>query len=82
MPSALYILMRHSHEPAEAIVRAVNDTWDNDTIGAIVGAAVGELHGAEALPKRWLEGLSGRTRLDGDGAMPRLLGTAERRWRR
>ena len=36
----------------EAIVRAVNDTRDNDTIAAIVGAAVGALHGKSALPDR------------------------------
>ena len=44
VPSVFYILMRHGHEPVEAIVRAVNDTKDNDTIAAIVGAAVGALH--------------------------------------
>ena len=41
VPSVLYILMRHGDDPEEAIVRAVNDTKDNDTIAAIVGAAVG-----------------------------------------
>jgi ADP-ribosylglycohydrolase len=38
VPSVLYILARHAHEPKEAIVRAVNDTKDNDTIAAIVGS--------------------------------------------
>jgi ADP-ribosyl-[dinitrogen reductase] hydrolase len=37
--------MRHADDPEEAILRAVSDTKDNDTIGAIVGAAVGALHG-------------------------------------
>ncbi len=45
----------------EAIIRAVNDTWDNDTTAAIVGAAVGALHGRSALPQRWIDGLLGRT---------------------
>jgi ADP-ribosylglycohydrolase len=40
IPSALYILMNYTHDLEEAIVRAVNDTYDNDTIAAIVGAAV------------------------------------------
>src|SRR5215218_7029361 len=40
VPSVLYILCRHAHDPQEAIVRAVNDTVDNDTIGAIVGGGV------------------------------------------
>jgi ADP-ribosyl-[dinitrogen reductase] hydrolase len=50
VPSVIYILMCHGDRPEEAIVRAVNDTWDNDTIAAIVGAAIGALHGKEALP--------------------------------
>jgi len=33
IPSALYILTRHAKNPKKAIIRAVNDTHDNDTIG-------------------------------------------------
>ena len=62
VPTVLYILMRHAADPEEAIVRAVNDTRDNDTVAAIVGSAVGALHGRQGLPLRWLDGLSGRTR--------------------
>jgi len=72
MPSVLYILMRYGHDPAETIVRAVNDTWDNDTIAAIVGAAVGALHGRAELPMRWIEGLSGRTAEHDDGRVLQL----------
>ena len=67
VPSVLYILERHGDDPETAIRRAVNDTRDNDTIAAIVGAAVGALHGSEALPERWREGLLGRTRSSDDG---------------
>jgi ADP-ribosylglycohydrolase len=73
VPSVLYILMRHGHDAEEAIVRAVNDTKDNDTTGAIVGAAVGALHGERALPHRWIEGLSGRTVESDDGRVWELL---------
>ena len=59
VPCLLYILMRHGNDPETAIVRAVNDTRDNDTIAALVGAAVGALHGAHALPARWQQGLLG-----------------------
>ena len=52
---------RHGHNPEEAIVRAVNDTRDNDTVAAIVGAAIGTLHGRAKLPARWVEGLLGCT---------------------
>jgi ADP-ribosylglycohydrolase len=80
VPSVLYILMRHGHDAEEAIVRAVNDTRDNDTIAAIVGAAVGALHGREALPDRWLEGHTGRTKADDDGRIFELLELARKRW--
>jgi ADP-ribosylglycohydrolase len=52
VPAALRILILHAADPEEAIVRAVNDTKDNDTIAAIVGAAVGALHGESALEAR------------------------------
>lgn len=73
LPSVVYILARYGHDPEEAIVRAVNDTWDNDTVGAIVGAAVGALHGKSALPAQWLDKLTGRTRADDDGHIQELV---------
>lgn len=80
VPSAIYILMRHAHDPVEAIVRAVNDTKDNDTVAAIVGAAVGALHGKQALPERWIDGLPGRTGKDDDGRVFQLIDAARTRW--
>jgi ADP-ribosyl-[dinitrogen reductase] hydrolase len=80
VPSALLILERHGHSAPEAILRAVNDTWDNDTLGAIVGAAVGALHGRRALPAEWIDGLLGRTTADDDGAVFGLLAEARRRF--
>lgn len=73
LPSVLYILMRHAHEPEEALVRAVNDTKDNDTIAAIVGAAIGALHGKKAFPSRWLNNLVGRTSANDDGRVFKLI---------
>ena len=55
---------------------AVNDTKDNDTIAAIVGAAVGALHGRRGIPQRWLANLSGRTTDRDDGRIFTLLGQA------
>ena len=87
LPSVLYILCRHLRDPEEAIVRAVNDTADNDTIGAIVGAAVGALHGRDALPARWREGLVGGIEIRqpggdaaADGQLFDLLDRARREW--
>lgn len=73
VPSVLYILMRHGHNPEEAIIRAVNDTKDNDTVAAIVGTAVGAAHGLSRLPDRWISGLSGRITGNDDGAVQRLI---------
>jgi ADP-ribosylglycohydrolase len=81
VPCVLYILMCHSDDPEAAIVRAVNDTRDNDTIAAIVGAAVGALHGREGLPNRWVEKLTGRTTDSDDGRVFELIDQArERCW--
>jgi ADP-ribosylglycohydrolase len=80
VPSVLYILARHAGDPEEAMVRAANDTWDNDTCAAVVGAAVGALHGASALPERWRVGLLGRTRADDDGHVQKLTDLAVERF--
>jgi ADP-ribosyl-[dinitrogen reductase] hydrolase len=77
VPSVLYILARYSDNPEEAIVRAVNDTRDNDTIAAIVGAAAGALHGRKGLPARWIDGLSGRTTADDDWHMFEIIESAK-----
>ena len=79
VPAVLYILMHHADDPEEAIVQAVNHTRDNDTVAAIVGAAVGALHGESALPRRWRNGLLGRTRESDDGQVQRILNDLEDR---
>jgi len=76
VPCVLHILACHGNDPEEAIVRAVNDTYDNDTIAAVVGAAVGAVHGLEALPTRWRAGLLGRTREEDDGRVQELADKA------
>jgi ADP-ribosyl-[dinitrogen reductase] hydrolase len=73
IPSVLYILARCGNDPEEAILRAVNDTWDNDTVAAIVGAAVGALHGKQSLPGRWVNNLLGRTGTGDDGKIFSLI---------
>jgi len=73
IPSVLYILERHGSDFEEAVVRAVNDTKDNDTVAAIVGAAAGALHGRGAIPKKWLDDLTGRTGSDDDGKVFSLV---------
>lgn len=78
LPSVLYILMIHANSAQEAIVRAVNDTKDNDTIAAIVGAAVGALHGSKVLPEDWVDGLVGKTRMGDEGNIFKVILRARR----
>lgn len=80
LPCALYILASHGEDPEEAVVCAVNDTRDNDTIASIVGAAIGALHGAGAWPRRWREGLLGRTAQSDDGRVFELIDEARDRF--
>lgn len=80
VPSVLYILARHAQNGEEAIIRAVNDTKDNDSVAAIVGAAVGALHGLDGIPERWIKGLTGRTRSDDDGEVFKQIFLAKRKF--
>ncbi|MGI9169932.1 MAG: ADP-ribosylglycohydrolase family protein [Caulobacteraceae bacterium] len=48
----------------EAIVTAVNLGEDADTVGAIAGQLAGASWGASAIPRRWLEILAWRERLE------------------
>lgn len=59
MPAVIYILEKHGHDFEEAMVRAINDTWDNNTIAAIIGAILGGVHGKSAIPERWIDGHCG-----------------------
>lgn len=78
VPCVLAILERHSANPRAAIEVAVNETKDNDTVGAIVGAAVGALHGRKALPQEWIDGLLGRTTDSDDGRVFALIAETKR----
>jgi ADP-ribosylglycohydrolase len=73
VPSVLYILAKHAHDPENAIIRAVNDTEDNDSVASIVGAAVGALYGLAGIPERWVKKLSGRIREGGGSQVFRLI---------
>jgi ADP-ribosylglycohydrolase len=54
VPCALYILASAPEDPESLISDSVRLTGAaTDTIGAMVGALTGALHGLSALPKRW-----------------------------
>lgn len=62
LQTALYHALT-AESAEEAIVNAVNEGGDTDTIGAVAGALAGGRFGAEALPERWLDALSVTTEL-------------------
>ncbi|WP_186775402.1 ADP-ribosylglycohydrolase family protein [Rubripirellula tenax] len=58
VPAVLYTLMCHADDMTSSLIAAVNDTKDNDTIAAIVGAYVGAIHGRKAIRGRWIDGIT------------------------
>lgn len=82
VPTVLWILEKHAHDPEEAMVRAASDAKDADTAAAIVGAVVGALHGRSRLPARWLEksAFPGRLAGNDDGRVLELVARAIERW--
>jgi ADP-ribosylglycohydrolase len=80
VPTLLLLVARYADDPEEAVIRAVNDTKDNDTCAALVGAAMGALYGDRAWPGRWIEGLTGRLGVDDDGAVQGLIEAARRKF--
>jgi len=73
IPTVLFILSKYIDDPQEAIIQAINNTKDNDTIGSIVGCAMGALYGKNAFKTGWVENLSGRIRDDDDGSVFQLI---------
>lgn len=55
VPFVLYSMMEYSHKPYECLGRAVTDSKDSDTIGAIVGYLLGAMYGIKAFPPHLLE---------------------------
>ncbi len=62
----IFLIFRHSFE--EAVCAAACAGGDTDTAAAIVGALAGAYHGASAIPKRWLDKVGPRERLESAAA--------------
>jgi ADP-ribosyl-[dinitrogen reductase] hydrolase len=72
IPTCLYLLLT-TDSFEEAVIDVVNLGGDADTAGAILGAMAGAYYGADAIPKRWLDGLQNR-----EGIEARALALAQR----
>lgn len=57
-----WILQTNSFE--EAILSAVNEGGDTDTITALVGGLAGILYGLESIPPKWKEGLKPKKKVE------------------
>ena len=55
VPFVLYTMMEYSRKPYECLGRAVTDSKNSDTIGAIVGYLLGAMYGTKAFPPHLLE---------------------------
>lgn len=80
VPTVLHIVAQHGHDPREALLVAVNDTRDNDTIASIVGGAMGAAHGTAWIPAEWRTQLLGRINGDDDGRLFTLIDEAVARF--
>lgn len=80
MPCVLFILAKYGQDAERAILEAVNNTKDNDTVAAIVGAAVGAYHGLDGLPPHLVKNLSGRLSTNDDNKVFELTDVATAAW--
>jgi hypothetical protein len=79
--------MHHADSFESATIASVNETKDNDTIAAIVGAIVGALHGRDRIRQKWIDGIrskslgvEGLALLDDREVVERMANQAARRF--
>ena len=63
-PSVLYLAARYPNDFEAALVANTNVGGDNCHRGAVLGALLGAALGFEAIPKRWINGLSAHDELN------------------
>ncbi len=68
---ALFAL--HGGRPKKCVVAGANYHYDNDTIGAMVGALSGALHGMAGVPKKMLRQVEEVNGLDLAGVAEELV---------
>jgi ADP-ribosylglycohydrolase len=62
VPAAFYCFLKF--EPEEALIMAASSGGDTDTIASIAGSLFGAAWGASWIPKRWLECLEQKERIE------------------
>jgi ADP-ribosyl-[dinitrogen reductase] hydrolase len=57
-------VLEYTNDFEDGLILAVNQGGDSDTIGAVTGALLGAKFGYASIPKRWLNGLLWRSKLE------------------
>jgi ADP-ribosylglycohydrolase len=63
LPAVLYLAARYPDDIEAALIANTNAGGDNCHRGAILGAILGAALGFQAIPERWIQGLSAYDRL-------------------
>ena len=63
-PSVLYLAARYADDFESAMIANTNVGGDNCHRGAVLGAILGAALGVEAIPKRWINGLTAHAELN------------------
>ena len=63
-PSVLYLAARYPNDFEAALIANTNVGGDNCHRGAVLGAILGASLGVEAIPQRWIKGLTAHTELN------------------
>ncbi|MEM6783502.1 MAG: ADP-ribosylglycohydrolase family protein [Bacteroidota bacterium] len=62
-PFALAMFARNPHLPEATLLSAINVGGDANSVGAMCGALLGALNGADAFPQAWHDGLEARAEI-------------------
>ncbi|MEW5317417.1 MAG: hypothetical protein WDW38_008714 [Sanguina aurantia] len=57
LPGSLYIALRYKNSLEQALIANANVGGDSAVRGIVIGMLLGAVHGADAIPARWTEGL-------------------------
>lgn len=57
VPAIIYLLLKYGGQPEQALTENTMAGGDNAYRGAVLGALLGQAHGMNAWPKRWIDGL-------------------------
>jgi ADP-ribosyl-[dinitrogen reductase] hydrolase len=58
LPLTLYLAWKYQDDPEQALVVNTNLGGDNCHRGVVLGALLGAMHGEQAWPRRWMDGLA------------------------